>query len=71
MDVFDRMHKAHSQGEGVVLSPADLHLLYDLAGKALAKASHKVDVWQERFREYQLAEARQDRQGEDINGDAS
>jgi hypothetical protein len=62
MDVFDRMHKANSNGLGIELSHADLELVYELAGDALAKAQQDIDTWQEIFRNNQKAREREQRQ---------
>ena len=59
MDVFDRMEKAKGNGLGVELSHADLELMYDLIGDALAKAKDDIDNWREIFADYERAKAKE------------
>ena len=58
IDLFDRMERANGNGQAIELSHADLELLYDMLGDALAHAKDEVDEWTERFASYQRAKAR-------------
>ena len=52
MDVFERIGQAKGAGEGINLSAADVELLMDLCGDAIAKAESQVEEWRERFADY-------------------
>lgn len=56
--VFDRLHTAVSNGRGVELTAAEVWLLWELAGDALAKAEAEYGKWQDRFQELDLMRRR-------------
>ena len=49
MDVFDRIHGAAGNGQGVTLSALDVQMLMDLCGDAMAKAEADLELWRERL----------------------
>lgn len=61
INVFDKMHTAVTQGNGVTLSSAELELLYEVAGDALAKAECELNKWIEVIEDYQRNAEREQR----------
>ena len=56
--VFDKLHTAVSNDEGVELTAAEVWLLWELAEDALAKAEAEYGKWQDRFHELDLMKRR-------------
>ena len=52
-NVFDKLTDAISAGTGVELTFADIELLHELVGDALAKAGADYEQWREIFEEYE------------------
>ena len=57
-NVFERLHNASVNGQGVTLSFADVHLLMELAGEEIGKAGDEYERWSEIFREQEIYERR-------------
>ena len=57
-NVFARIHAANAAGNGITLSPADVELIMDLCGEAMAKADAAWEEWRERLEDYDRATRR-------------
>ena len=59
-DMFYRIHDAATQGRSVELSAAEVNLLQDLCGDALAQAESELLKWKDRYEEFSLESSREE-----------
>ena len=57
--VFDRLHEALTRGQGVSLTFAEVELLFECVGDALAKAETEFETWRKRFEDFQRSSQRE------------
>ena len=64
MNVFEKLYDSQERTTGVTLSHADVSLLFDTLGDAIAKAGAEFQTWRDRLEEYDRAQAREAAQGD-------
>ena len=67
-EVFKKMHEALVDGRSVTLTHAELELLYELTGDALAQADSKLEKWVEALEDYQRNVEREKQREDDAGG---
>ena len=58
-NVFNKLHEALTRGQGVSLTFAEVELLFEFLGDALAKAETEFETGRDRFEDFQRSSKRE------------